>query len=132
MLIHCKPSIQFASQITIQPLVAGKRVRTLAVTSAKRVASLAEVPSLAELGLTGYEFSNWFGVATPARTPRDIVALLTSTIVKALQMHEVRDRLTGDGGEIVGNTPQEFTEFLKRDIARWAQVIKAAGIKMEM
>ena len=125
-------AFQFASQITIQPLVAGKRVRTLAVTSAKRVASLAEVPSLAELGLTGYEFSNWFGVATPARTPRDIVALLNSTIVKALQMHEVRDRLTGDGGEIGGTTPQEFTEFLKRDIARWAQVIKAAGIKMEM
>lgn len=125
-------AFQFASQITIQPLVAGRRVRMLAVTSAMRAASLADVPTLAELGLTGYEFLNWFGVTAPARSPRDIVARLNTTIVKALQMPEVRDRLTGDGGEIVGNTPQEFTEFLKRDIARWAQVIKAAGIKLEM
>ena len=70
-------AFQFASQITIQPLVAGKRVRMLAVTSAKRAASLAEVPSLAESGLVGFEVLNWFGVAAPARTPPAIVSRLT-------------------------------------------------------
>ena len=122
---------QFASQITIQPLVAGKRVRMLAVTSAKRAASLADVPSLAETGLAGFEVLNWFGVAAPARTPPDIINRLNATIVKSLQIRDVREKLTSEGSEIVGNTPPEFTAFLKRDIARWAAVIKAAGIKLE-
>lgn len=124
-------AFQFASQITIQPLLAGKRVRMLAVTSANRAASLAEVPSLAESGLAGFEVLNWFGVAAPARTPPDIVARLHAAIVKSLRLPEVRAKLTSEGSEIVGSTPREFTAFLKRDIARWAAVIKAAGIKLE-
>ncbi|MDB5811969.1 MAG: tripartite tricarboxylate transporter substrate binding protein [Betaproteobacteria bacterium] len=121
---------QFASQITIQPLLAGKRVRMLAVTSAKRAASLADVPSLVEAGLSGFEVLNWFGVAAPARTPPAIVAALNAAIVKSLRVPDVRDKLTSEGSEIVANTPQEFTAFLQRDIARWAQVIKAAGVKL--
>ena len=124
-------AFQFASQITIQPLLAGKRVRTLAVTSARRAASLSDVPSLAESGLAGFEVLNWFGVVAPARTPPETIAKLNATIVQALQIRDVRDKLTSEGSEIVGNTPQEFTAFLKRDITRWAAVIKAAGIKPE-
>ena len=121
---------QFASQITIQPLVAGKRVRMLAVTSVKRAASLPDVPSLVESGLAGYEVLNWFGVAAPARTPPEIVARLHAAIVKSLQLPAVREKLTSEGSEIVGNTPQEFAAFLKRDIARWAKVIREAGVKL--
>lgn len=123
-------AFQFASQITIQPLVAGKRVRMLAVTSARRAASLPDVPSLAESGLAGFEVLNWFGIAAPARTPAPIVAKLNAAVVRSLQLPGVRDKLTSEGSEIVGNTPQEFTAFLQRDIARWAQVIKAAGVKL--
>ena len=123
-------AFQFASQITIQPLVAGKRVRMLAVTSAKRAASLADVPSLAESGLAGFEVLNWFGVAAPARTPPAIVARLNAAIVKSLRIPAVREKLTSEGSEIVGNTPQDFTVFLKRDIARWARVIKDSGVKL--
>ena len=124
-------AFQFASQITIQPLVAGKRVRMLAVTGAKRTASLADVPTLAETGLTGFEVLNWFGVAAPARTPPEIIQRLNATIVKSLQVRDVREKLTSEGSEIVGNTPPEFTAFIKRDIARWAAVIRAAGIRIE-
>jgi tripartite-type tricarboxylate transporter receptor subunit TctC len=123
-------AFQFASQITIQPLVTGKRVRMLAVTSARRAASLPDVPSLAEAGLAGFEVLNWFGISAPARTPAAIVAKLNAAIVRALQLPGVRDKLTSEGSEIVGNTPQEFTAFLQRDVARWAQVIKAAGVKL--
>ena len=123
-------AFQFASQITIQPLVAGKRVRMLAVTSAKRAASLADVPSLVESGLAGFEVLNWFGVAAPARTPPAIVARLNAAIVKSLRIPAVREKLTSEGSEIVGNTPQDFTVFLKRDIARWARVIKDSGVKL--
>jgi tripartite-type tricarboxylate transporter receptor subunit TctC len=124
-------NFQFASQITIQPLLAGKRVRMLAVTSAKRATSLPDVPSLAESGLAGFEVLNWFGIVGPARTPPPIVGKLNAAIVASLQIRDVREKLTSEGSEIVGNTPQEFTAFLKRDIARWAEVIKAAGIKLE-
>ena len=123
-------SFQFASQITIQPLLAGKRVRAIAVTSTKRAASLPDIPTVAESGLAGFEMLNWFGVTTPARTPPEIVARLNATIVKSLRIPDVREKLTGEGGEIVGNSPAEFTAFLKRDITRWAQVIKTAGIKI--
>jgi tripartite-type tricarboxylate transporter receptor subunit TctC len=123
-------SFQFASQITIQPLVAGKRVRMLAVTSARRAASLPDVPSLADSGLAGFEVLNWFGATAPARTPPAIVARLNATIVKALQIPDVREKLTSEGGEIVGNSPAEFTAFLRRDIARWAEVIRTAGIRI--
>ena len=124
-------TFQFASQITIQPLLAGKRVRMLAVTSARRAASLPEVPALAEAGLAGFEVLNWFGIVAPARTPAPIVGKLNAAIVASLQIRDVREKLTSEGSEIVGNTPQEFTTFLKHDIARWAQLIKAAGIKLE-
>lgn len=123
-------AFQFASQITIQPLVAGKRVRMLAVTSIKRAASLPDVPSLAETGLTGFEVLNWFGVAAPAHTPPAIVARLNAAIVKSLRIPAVREKLASEGSEIVGNTPQDFTVFLQRDIARWARVIKDSDVKL--
>lgn len=121
---------QFASQITIQPLLAGKRVRMLAVTSAKRASSLPDVPSLAESGLAGYEVLNWFGMAAPARTPPAVIAKLNAATVKSLYLPDVRSKLTGEGSEIVANSPQQFTEFLRRDVARWANVIKTAGVKL--
>ena len=83
-----------------------------------------------ESGLAGFEVLNWFGVAAPARTPPAIVSRLNAAIVKSLQLPGVREKLTSEGSEIVGNSPQEFTTFLKRDIARWAQVIKANGVKL--
>lgn len=121
---------QFASQITIQPLLAGKRVRMLAVTSAKRAASLPDVPSLAESGLAGYEVLNWFGMAAPARTPPAVIAKLNLATVKSLHLPDVSAKLTAEGSEIVANSPQQFTEFLRRDVARWANVIKTAGVKL--
>ena len=121
---------QFASQITIQPLLAGKRVRMLAVTSAKRASSLPDVPSLAESGLAGYEVLNWFGMAAPARTPPAVIAKLNAATVKSLHLPDVSAKLTAEGSEIVANSPQQFTEFLRRDVARWANVIKTAGVKL--
>ena len=121
---------QFASQITIQPLLAGKRVRMLAVTSAKRASSLPDVPSLAESGLAGYEELNWFGMAAPARTPPAVIAKLNAATVKSLHLPDVSAKLTAEGSEIVANSPQQFTEFLRRDVARWATVIKTAGVKL--
>ncbi len=100
-----------------------------AVTSAKRAASLPEVPTVAESGMPGYEVLNWFGVAAPARTPQAIVTRLNAAIVKSLQLPEVREKLTGEGSEVAGSSPAQFAQFLERDLVKWAQIVKAAGIK---
>ena len=124
-------AFQFVSQITIQALLKGGRLRAIAVTSAKRAASLPDVPTVAESGMPGYEVLNWFGVAAPARTPQAIVTRLHDAIVRSLGLPEVREKLTSEGSEIVGSSPEQFSQFLKRDLAKWAQVIKAAGIKID-
>jgi tripartite-type tricarboxylate transporter receptor subunit TctC len=89
------------------------------------------VPTVAESGMPGYEVLNWFGVAAPAGTPQSIVMRLHDAIVKSLRMPDVREKLTSEGSEIVGSSPEQFSQFLKQDLAKWAQVIKAAGIKLD-
>jgi tripartite-type tricarboxylate transporter receptor subunit TctC len=122
-------AFQFVSQITIQALLKGGRLRAIAVTSAKRAASLPDLPTVAESGMPGYEVLNWFGVTAPARTPQWIVFRLHDAIVRSLRLPDVREKLTSEGSEIVGSSPEQFSQFLERDLAKWAQVVKAAGIK---
>jgi tripartite-type tricarboxylate transporter receptor subunit TctC len=122
-------AFQFASQITVQALLKSGRLRALAVTSAKRAPSLPETPTVAESGLPGFEVLNWFGVAAPAATPRAIVTKLHAAIVKVLQQPGVPEKLTGEGSEIIGSSPEQFAAFLQQDLAKWAAVVKAAGIK---
>jgi tripartite-type tricarboxylate transporter receptor subunit TctC len=124
-------AFQFGAQITVQPFLNGRRLRAIAVTSAKRAASLPDVPTVAESGVPGFEVLNWFGMLGPAKMPNAIVTRLNSTIVKLLQRSEVREKLTSEGSEIIGSTPAQFVAFLKDDLAKWARVVKAAGIKTE-
>ncbi len=122
---------QFASQITTQALLKGGRLKALAVTSAKRAASLPEAPTVAESGLPGFEVLNWFGLTAPAKLPAPIVARLNTAFARALQYPDVRDKLVAEGSELVGNSAAEFTAFLKSDLAKWAKVVKEAGIKID-
>lgn len=122
---------QFAAQITTQGFIDSGRLRAIAVTSAKRAPSMPDIPTVAESGLPDFEVINWFGFLAPAKTPLAIVARLNGEIVKILSVPDVREKLTAEGTEIVGNTAQEFTAFLIRDIAKWAKVVKAAGMKVD-
>ncbi|HTD89190.1 MAG TPA: tripartite tricarboxylate transporter substrate-binding protein, partial [Burkholderiales bacterium] len=122
---------QFGAQITVAAFLAANRLRAIAVTSAQRAKSLPEIPTVAESGYPGFEFLNWFGVVTTAKTPVSIVNRLNGEIVRILQMPDVRDKLTGEGSEIVGNTPRQFAEFLERDFKRWGPVVRAAGMKVD-
>jgi tripartite-type tricarboxylate transporter receptor subunit TctC len=124
-------AFQFASQITLQPLLTSNRLRAIAVTSARRAASLPDVATVVESGYPDFVVLNWLGVLAPAKTPRATIDLLHASIGKILQMHDVRERLTGEGSEIVGSTPEEFTRFLKDDLVKWAKVVKAAGIRLD-
>ena len=124
-------AFQFASQITTQALLKGGRLRALAVTSARRASSLPDAPTVAESGLPGFEVLNWFGVTAPAKLPVPLLATLNSAFARALQHADTREKLTAEGSELVGNSSAEFTAFLKSDLAKWAKVVKEAGIRVD-
>jgi tripartite-type tricarboxylate transporter receptor subunit TctC len=130
-LIGGQVQLMFAGIVPIDPHVKAGRVRGIAVSSLKRSTAIPQVPTIAESGLPGFEVVGWYGVLAPARTPPVIIERLHREFLKILQTPEIRDRLTSEGAEPVGNTPAEFTAFLKTDIARWAKVIKAAGAKLD-
>lgn len=113
------------------PHVRSGKLKALAVTTAKRSAALPDLPTIAESGLPGYEATAWFGVLAPAGTSSAIIAKLNSAIVKSVHVREMRERLSAEGTEAVGNTPEQFAQIIKTDIAKWAKVVKASGAKPE-
>jgi tripartite-type tricarboxylate transporter receptor subunit TctC len=122
---------QFAAQITVSAFVKSGRLRAVAVSSAKRAATLPELPTVAESGVPGFEVINWFGMTAPARLPTPLTQRIHAEITTALKSPEVADKLTAEGAEIVAGTPQHFREFIRGDIAKWAKVVKAAGMKLD-
>ena len=107
------------------------RLRALGVTSAKRSAVLPDIPTLAEAGVPGYESTTWHGWLAPAATPAAIITKLSAELAKAGKSAEVIQRLTPDGAEPVGSTPEQFRQFIATDVARWRKVVQDAGIKLE-
>jgi len=111
------------------PHVTSGRLRALGVATAKRLPLFPDLPTIDEAGVPGYEATQWYGVLVRAGTPKPIVARLNAEIVKALKDQDFIDRLATDAAVPVGNTPDEFHAFIKKEIARWAPVIKASGAK---
>ncbi len=107
------------------------RLRVLAVTSAQRVSTLPEVPTIAESGLPGYEASTWFGFFAPVATSRDIVNKLNAEAVAGLTTPEVKERLAGQGYFVVASAVEPFAAFVNAEIPRWAKVVKEANVKPE-
>jgi tripartite-type tricarboxylate transporter receptor subunit TctC len=121
----------FDAMPTALPQVKAGRLRALAVTTARRSAQLPDLPTIAEAALPGYEAAGWFGFAAPARTPRDVVMRLNREIVRILALPDVKERLIAQGAEPVGDTPEEFAQFIKAEAAKWGKVIKALNLKIE-
>ena len=90
-----------------------------------------DIPSIAEAGVPDYDFSSWFGVLAPAGTPRHIVNRLNIEITQILKLPEIKNRLATDGTELVTDSPEEFSNYLKAEANRWARVIKDAGINAD-
>jgi tripartite-type tricarboxylate transporter receptor subunit TctC len=121
----------FGTILSTFPHVKGGRLRALGVSSLKRAAALADVPTIAEAGVPGYSATSWNGVLVPTGVPQPILRKLNADIVKVIHSAEVRERLAGDGGEPVGNSAQEFGVFIRAEIEKWAKVIRAANIRVE-
>ena len=130
-LIGGQVQLMFAGIVPIEPHVRAGRVRGIAVSSARRSLAMPQVPTIAESGLPGFEVVGWYGVLAPAHTPHAIIVRLHREFLNILQTPEIRDRLLREGAEPVGNSPAQFTEFLRTDIARWAKVIRQAGAKLD-
>ena len=123
--------VMMPSILTGLPHAKTGRLRGLGVTGAKRAGAAPEIPTIAEAGVPGYEAVQWFGVLAPAGTPREIIVRLHGEIVRALNAAEVKGRLSGDGADPVGSPPEEFAAFLRAETAKWATVVKDAGIQPE-
>ncbi len=121
----------FSSPVSALPQVKEGRLRLLAVTTPKRTPALPDVPTIAEAGVPGYEFTGWMGLFAPAGTPRPIVERLHTEAVQALRLPEMTRRLQIEAAEPVGSTPAAFTVFLKEEIVRWTQVVRDAKIKAD-
>jgi tripartite-type tricarboxylate transporter receptor subunit TctC len=107
------------------------RLRGLAVTSAKRVPAFAELPTVAEAGVPGFDVSAWAGVIVPTGVPRPIIVRLNAEINKALAAPAVREKLPEFGLEIVGGTPEQFADHIKKEAAKWADVVRRSGAKVD-
>jgi tripartite-type tricarboxylate transporter receptor subunit TctC len=105
------------------------RMRVIAVTSAKRVASLPDLPTVSEAGVPGFEYGGWQGILVPAGVSPDIIARLNAAILKGINTPEFRDYLQQEGSELVGSTPEAFAVFLREEVAKHAKIVRAAGIK---
>jgi tripartite-type tricarboxylate transporter receptor subunit TctC len=113
------------------PQIRAGKVRALAVTSANRSAAMSELPTIAESGVPGYEMVLWIGVFAPAGTPRDVAAKLNAEVVRIVRLSDIREKLDAMGVEPLGNTSEQMVEWIRREIARYGPVVKAANIKAD-
>ena len=123
--------VALPTAIAAMPSIKSGRLRAIAVTSAKRIPSLPDLPTVAESGLPGYEAVSWGGVMAPAGTPPALINRLNAEINRILRMPDVADKLSSFGAVIVGSTPDEFAAYLKAEIAKWGKVARDNNIKLD-
>src|SRR5262249_17920221 len=123
---HVKAHFGLAAS-SLQHVRAGK-LRVLSVTTERRLPELPDVPTIAELGYPGYEISSWQGALAPAGTPRDIIDKLNAEMVALLNEPEVRARIKHEGAEPVASSPEQFDHRISTEVAKWAKVVKSAGL----
>jgi len=130
-LIGGTMDLMFDNLPSALPQIKAGKLKALAVTSATRSAAVPDLPTIAEAGVKGFEASSWFGLLAPAGTPADIVNRIQQETAKALQSPALKERLLSQGAIPSGNTPAEFTKFIAAETAKWAQVVKTSGAKVD-
>lgn len=130
-LVGGQVNVMFDALGSSGPFIKANKLRALAVTTASRSASIPELPTVSESGLAGYEAMPWLGLVAPAGTPAPVVDRIYKEVHKILQEPDVRERFKGWGLDIVGNSPAEFSSFIRRDVDQWTKVIRGAGIKAD-
>jgi tripartite-type tricarboxylate transporter receptor subunit TctC len=121
----------FENTLIVLPQARAGRLRPIAATGAQRTRLMPQLPTVAESGLPGYAASGWYGLLAPAATPRELIVRLNAEVVRILRLPEVAERLTALGAEPAPGDTEEFRAFIAAEIAKWAKVVKAAGIKAD-
>jgi tripartite-type tricarboxylate transporter receptor subunit TctC len=130
-VIAGQAQLMFATSASVIPYIKAGRLRALAVTTAQRSASVPELPTVSEAGVPGFEAITWHGVVVPAATPAALVGRLNADIVRVLHMRDLRERLESLGAELATGTPQDFADYIAREIPKWAKVVKDSGARAE-
>jgi tripartite-type tricarboxylate transporter receptor subunit TctC len=124
-------NMMFNSIAPIVGHIRAGRVRVLGIASAKRSPQLLEVPTISEAGVPGFEAENWFGMFAPAKTPQRIIARLNEAVVKVVRSPDIQSQFAALGADAVGNSPEEFAAFVRRDMERYARVVRISGAKVD-
>jgi tripartite-type tricarboxylate transporter receptor subunit TctC len=123
--------VMFAASAPVMPHVRSAKLRALAVTGPKRVSAAPDLPTVIESGVPGYDATLWYALLAPKGLSKEIVTLWNSDVNRIIQTAEIRERFASGGLEPAPGTPDEFTAVLKRDIERWANVVRQANIKLD-
>jgi tripartite-type tricarboxylate transporter receptor subunit TctC len=123
--------VYFGTIVSVLPHVRSGRVRAIGLSSLKRASAAPTIPTLHEQGLKNFEAVSWCGISVPAGTPPDIVMKIHREALRAIGMPDLRDRLVADGTEFIGDTPEQFTAFLRSEIEKWGKAVKVSGAKPE-
>jgi tripartite-type tricarboxylate transporter receptor subunit TctC len=123
--------VAFTTIIAVLPYIQSGRLRAIAVSTRERFPNLPAVPTIAESGLKGFDGGSWQGIVMPAGSPRDIVNKANQDLTTMLKAPDTRERILAMGGITLGNSPEEFSAFVRTEIEKWAKVVKAAGIRPE-
>ena len=126
-LIGGQVQLMFSTLPSVIPHVKAGKLRALGISTAKRSEAAPDIPPIGE-SVKGYDVGTWFGVLAPAATPRPIVSMLGREIARITRMPDVRERLLGLGAEPIGNTPEQFAQYIRAELPKWAKVIRSAGI----
>jgi tripartite-type tricarboxylate transporter receptor subunit TctC len=124
-------TFMFAQTSAALPQIQSGKLRALGVAGPRRATLLPDVPTIAESGLAGFEAVSWYALLAPAGTPREIVTKMQADFARVLQMPDIREKLVAQGGDPVGNTPEQLAAQLKSESARYADIVKRANIKAE-
>ncbi|MGZ5140871.1 MAG: tripartite tricarboxylate transporter substrate binding protein, partial [Burkholderiales bacterium] len=127
-LLAGRVSPAFTTILSVMPHIEAGRLRALAVSTTKRSAALPQLPTVAEAGVAGYEFTGWWGLVVAARTPSAIINKLNADVASAVAEADVRDRLKREGAEPMHTTPDAFRAFIRSEVSKWSKVIRAANI----
>lgn len=121
--------VLFHNAQVLLPHVKAGTLRPIAITSAKRSASVPDIPTMAEAGVPGFEITAWFGVMAPGSTPSALIQKISADVQRVVAMPEIRDRILADASEPVGNRPEEYAAFIQSEVVKWRGVIKQANMK---
>jgi tripartite-type tricarboxylate transporter receptor subunit TctC len=130
-VIAGQAQVMFATSASAIPYIKAGRLRALAVTTSRRSSGVPDLPTVSEAGLPGFEATTWHGVVVPHATPAPLVARLNAEILQALRSRDLRERLESLGAELAAGSPQDFADYIAREIPKWAKVVQDSGARAD-